>query len=522
MAGKPIPHPRGVGAEPPAPTISYSYKNQGERQYRGSALTQPAARWGAGSNLGAGGCPLGSCMNSEGGGRGLILLQHQEQAGNRSPMREAVEERGASHCSGTPSRRTPHGTARGSHPPHGASPRGAPGASRTLPSHHTGAVPAWCRLLRQPRCDSRSGAASAPLGCCRPPDSQPGTDGRRQKLPMNNTRLMSAAPSRPLAQRAAPHARPLAPSVPDALHGVPHQGGPAMCSAPTGPAPFQGFPAMPMAPMGSAPFQGFPAMPMAPMGSAPFQGFPAMPMAPMGSAPFQGFPAMPMAPTGSAPYQGFPAMPMAPMGSAPYQGFPAMPLAPTGPAPFQGFPAMPMAPTGSAPYQGFPAMPMAPMDPALYWGASTTPVAPVSSTTYQDAPATCVAPTDPVLCRAAPVGAGALLQQGGLEKGTRDRPSTPETLSENAAGSASSVSGTGLAGEEHVGATARGSPAPVPRDREQRRRGRTALAQHLSLSLMRPWLIRAPGRAAPLFWGFGCCIWETSITRGVGTVSFSS
>lgn len=57
------------------------------------------------------------------------------------------------------------------------------------------------RLSQQPRCDSRSGAASAPLGCCRPPDSQPGTDGRRQKLPMNNPRLMSAAPSRPRSPR---------------------------------------------------------------------------------------------------------------------------------------------------------------------------------------------------------------------------------------------------------------------------------------------------------------------------------
>lgn len=72
-----------------------------------------------------------------------------------------------------------------------------------------------------------------------------------------------------------------------------------------------------------------------------------------------------------------------------------------------------------------------------------------------------------------------------------------------------------------MGATARGSPAPVPQDWEQRRGGRTALAQHLSVSLMRPWLISAPGRAAPLFWGFGCCIRETGITRGVGAVSFS-
>lgn len=142
-AGKPIPHPRGVGAEPPAPTINYSYENQGERQYWGSAPTQPAARRGAGSNLGAGGCPLGSCMNSEGGGgRGLILLQHQEQAGNRSPMKKAVEERGTSHCSGTPSRRTLHGTARGSHRPtehHPGGKRGHPAsypASTRVPSRH--------------------------------------------------------------------------------------------------------------------------------------------------------------------------------------------------------------------------------------------------------------------------------------------------------------------------------------------------------------------------------------------------
>lgn len=146
-AGKPVPHPRGVGAEPPAPTVNYSYENQGERQYWGSAPTQPAARRGAGSNLGAGDCPLGSCMNSEGGGRDLILLQHQEQAGNRSPMRKAVEERGVTHCSGTPSRRTPHGTAQGSHPPHGASPWGRSGdiPHPIQPAHgcRPGMVPAF-------------------------------------------------------------------------------------------------------------------------------------------------------------------------------------------------------------------------------------------------------------------------------------------------------------------------------------------------------------------------------------------
>ena len=87
----------------------------------------------------------------------------------------------------------------------------------------------------------------------------------------------------------------------------------------------------------------------------------------------------------------------------------------------------------------------------------------------------CMAPTDPVLHWAAPVGAGALLPQGGLGKGARDPPSTPDTSSENAAGSTSSVSCAGLATEEHVGASTHATGLGA----EERRQDRDQLPKRL-------------------------------------------
>lgn len=98
-----------------------------------------------------------------------------------------------------------------------------------------------------------------------------GADGRRQKLPMNNTRLMSAAPA-----AAAPHA----PSAPATSAG----GGPAVCLAPRGPAP---HPGMCLVPINPAPH---PTVCLAPINPAPHLG---ICLTPKGAAPL---PAMSLAP----------------------------------------------------------------------------------------------------------------------------------------------------------------------------------------------------------------------------------
>lgn len=182
-------------------------------------------------------------------------------------------------------------------------------------------------------------------------------------------------------------------------------------------------------------------------------------------------------------------------------------LAPTGSVPYRDDPAISLSPMGPAPYNDDSAMCLAPMDPAPYQGAPATHVVPMGPAPYQSI--LCHVPgthrSCPVL--GCPYHLVDLRQQDDIESmpGTHRALQLPrlkmlwchqtDPLSWSWEGGSTWVPWH-MAVSTHVmgpGAEEAGCGS--------------AAETLLKTSLMRHHLMKALGRAAPLFWGFGCCVW---------------